>query len=100
MSNVSSSFAVLAGSPLIQMANDVLNHHHRTIHDHPKIQRAERKQVRGNIFQIETRCREQQRKRDGKRDNDRAANIAQKQEQDDDDQNRCLPSGCAARYEW
>ena len=74
------------GSRLVvpaKMAHDVLHHHHRAIHDHAEIERAERQQVRRNMSQVETDRGEQQRKRNGQSDDQRAADIAQKQEQDD-----------------
>ena len=68
------------------MADNVFDHHHRAVHDHSEIQRAERQQVCGNALQVEARRGEQQRKRDGQRDDDRSADIPEKQKEDDDDQ--------------
>jgi hypothetical protein len=34
----------------VQVADDVFHHHHRAFHHHAEIERAERKQVGGNIF--------------------------------------------------
>ena len=65
-----------------EVADDVLHHHHRAIHHHSEVQRAQRQQVRGNALQVQTGRGEQQRKRNGQRDDDRAANISEKQKQD------------------
>jgi hypothetical protein len=70
-----------------QVADDVLDHHHGAVHDHSEIQRAKRQQVRGNALQLQTGRGEQQRKRNGQRDDDRAAHISQEQKQNDHDQN-------------
>ena len=69
------------------MAHDVFDHHHRAIHDHAKIQRAERQKVRGNVLQVQANRRKQQRKRNCRRDNERATDIAKKQKQNDRNQN-------------
>ena len=65
-----------------QVAHDVLHHHHRAFHHHAEIQRAQRQQVRGNVAQVETDGREQQRERNGQRDDERAAHVAQEEKQD------------------
>ena len=73
-----------------EVAHDVLDHHHRSIHHHSEIQRAQRQQVRGNALELQTRRGEQKRKRDGQGDDDGSADIPQKQKQNDDDQNDAL----------
>ena len=65
------------------MAHDVLDHHHRAIHHHAEIQRAQRQQIGRNLPEIEADRSEQQRKRNGQRHDQGAAHVAQEQEQDD-----------------
>ena len=69
------------------MAHDVFHHDDRAVHHHAEIQRAQRQQIRGNVTQVEADGSKQQRKRNRQRDDERAAHIAQKQEQNDHDQN-------------
>ena len=59
----------------VQMADDVLDHHHCAVHHHAEIERAQREQVRWNVAQIKTYRSEEQRKRDRDRNDERAANI-------------------------
>jgi len=59
------------------MADDVFNHHHRAIHHHAEVQRAQRKQVGGNVAQVKADGSEQKRKGNGESNNDGAAHIAQ-----------------------
>ena len=75
---------------LAHVADNVLDHHHRAIHDHSEIQRAERQQVRGNALQIEARRGKQQRERHRQRDDDCPADIPEKQKENDHDQNDAL----------
>ncbi len=70
-----------------QVAQDVFDHHHAAIHHHAEIERAQRKQVGGDMAQVEQDGGEEQRKRNGQGDNKRAANVAQEQKQNDDHQN-------------
>ncbi len=65
-----------------QVDHDVFHHHHRAFHHHAEIERAEREQVGGNVVQVEADRGEEQGKRDGERDDQSAAGVAQKQEQD------------------
>ena len=71
----------------VQVADDVFDHHHRAIHHHAEIQRAQREQVRGNVPQVETNRGKKQRERNRQRDDERAADIAQENEKDDHDEN-------------
>ena len=73
-----------------QMADDVLDHHHRAVHHHAEIQRAQRKQIGGNLLQVEANRGEQERKRNRQRDDERAAHVAEKQEENDDHQDDAL----------
>src|SRR5579863_686934 len=68
---------------LAQVVNDVFHHHHRAFHYHSEVQRAERKQIGRNIVQLQADGREQQRERDGQRNDERAAHVAEKNEQDE-----------------
>ena len=74
---------MLSSRPVAEMADDVLHHHHRAIHDHAEIERAQREQIGGDVTQVEADGGEQQRKRNGERDDERAAHIAEKEKQND-----------------
>ena len=65
-----------------QHPHDVLDHHHGAFHDHAEVERAQRQQIRRNVPQVEADGGEQQRERNGQRDDQRAADIAQEDEQD------------------
>ena len=69
----------------VEMANDVLHHNHRAIHDHAEVQRAKREQVGGNTFEVETNGGKQQREWNGKGNDKGAADVAEKKKEDDDD---------------
>ena len=56
------------------------------VDDHAEVERTEREQVGGNVAQVKTDGGEEQCKRNGERDDDRAANIPKKEEQNDDDE--------------
>ena len=68
---------------LRQVAHNVLNHDHRAIDHHAEIQCAQRKQVGGNMADVQADGGKHQRKRDGERDDDGAAYVAQEQKQND-----------------
>jgi hypothetical protein len=72
------------------MADHVLDHHHRAVDQHAEVQRAQRKQVGGNVAQVEADGGEHQREGNGERNNDGAAHIAQKQKQNDRDQDHAF----------
>ena len=55
------------GVAVRQVAHDVLDHHDRAFHDHAEIERAQRKQVGGNVSQIQADGCEQQRERNRQR---------------------------------
>ena len=82
------------------VADDVFNHDDRAIDDHAEVERAERKQIGGNAFQVETDGGKQQRKRDGRGDNEGAADVAQKQKQDDRDQDHAFGQIVQHRVAW
>ena len=71
---------------MANMPHDVFDHHHRAVHDHSEIQRPKREQIGRNPSQLEARRRKQERKRDGQRDNDRTAYVAEKKEENDNHQ--------------
>src|ERR1035441_9688760 len=69
------------------MTDDIFDHHHRAIHQHSKVQRAQRKQVGGNVADVEANGGEHQCKRNGECDDNRAAYIAEEEKKNDGDQN-------------
>ena len=69
-----------------EVADHIFDHHHRAIHHHAEVQRAQRKQVGGNMTQVETDGGEQQRKGNGEGNDDCAAHVAQKEKENDRDQ--------------
>ena len=69
-----------------QQAHDVLDHDHRAFHDHSEIERSQRQQIRGNPGNLKTDGGEQKREGNGQRDDQRAADISEKDKQDDRDQ--------------
>ena len=71
---------------LSEMADDVLDHHHGAIDHHAEVQRAERKQVGGNVAEVEADGGEQQREGNGERDDDGAAHVAEEEKENDRDQ--------------
>ena len=62
-----------------EMADDVFDHDHGAIDHHAEVQRAQRKQVGGNVAEVEADGGEQQRKGNGERDDDGAAHIAEEE---------------------
>src|SRR5580698_5010082 len=63
------------------MPDDILHHHYRSIYHHSEVQSAERKQVRWNMAQVQKDRCEQQRERNGQRDDESRPSIEQKQKQ-------------------
>src|SRR5689334_19016945 len=53
-----------------QLAIDVLHHHDRAVDDYAEVNRADREQVRGDIVRMQNDEREQQRQRNGERNNE------------------------------
>src|SRR5579863_9505913 len=72
------------------MADDVFDHDYRAVHDHAKIERAEREKIRGNLRQIEADGGEQQGKRDGERDNEGGAHVAEEKKKDDGNEEKAF----------
>src|ERR1019366_8400579 len=85
--------AILDGAHLIsvQMADDVLNHYHSAVHHHAEIQCSQRQQIGGNMLEVQTDRRKQQRKRDGCGNDQRSPDIPEEEKQDDDNQRHALP---------
>ena len=73
-----------------QEAHDVLHHDDGALHDHAEIQRAEGKQVGGDVAQIEAKGSEQEGERNGESDDERAAYVAEEDKENDGDQNNSL----------
>ena len=63
---------------------------HRAVHHHSEIERAQRKQIGGNIAQIQADGSKQQREGDGQDDDKRRPEIAEKEKQNDGDQQDAL----------
>ena len=72
------------------VAHDVFDQNDGAFHDHAEIERAEREQVGGNVHQVEADGGEEQRERNGGGNDERAADIAQKQKQNDRDQDHAF----------
>ena len=72
------------------MADDVLYHHDRAVHDHAEVERSQRQQVGRNMTEVETDRSEQQRKRNGERNDQCSANIAEEEKEDDHHQDDAL----------
>ncbi len=73
--------------PRLRQATDsVLDHDHPAIHDQAEVNRAERKQVGGDAEVLHPDHGEQHGERNGAGDDQRAAHVAEQQEQHGDDQ--------------
>ena len=68
------------------LAEDVLHHEHRAIHQDAEIDRADGEQVGRGVLQVETDEGEQQRQRNGDGDDQPGAKVVEEEDQDDDDQ--------------
>jgi len=69
-----------------ELAEDVFNHHHRTIDQYPEVHGADGEQVGRGVLQVEAHEREQQGQRDAGRDNQSRAKIVQEEYENHDDQ--------------
>src|SRR5262249_22312500 len=67
------------------MAQDVLDHDHGAIDDHAEIESSQREEIRGDVPEIKKNRGEEQRKGDGDGDDEGAADVAEKQKQDEGD---------------
>jgi len=83
----------------IEMANDVLDHHHGSVHDHAKVQGAQRKKVGRNVPKIQQNGSKQQRKRNSKRDNQSATRAPEEKEKNNDHQHNPLGQVQAISFE-
>src|SRR6516164_11006336 len=72
------------------MADNVLHHHDGAVDHHPEVQRTEGEKIRGNMLQVKADRCEQQRERDGERNNQRAANVPEEEKENDDDEDDSL----------
>ena len=68
------------------VAEDVFDHHDRSVDDHAEVERAEREQVGGNVAQVEKDRGEEQREGNGDGDDQRAAHVAEKEEENQRDE--------------
>ena len=73
-----------------EMADDVLDHDHRAIDHHAEVQSAQRKQVGGNVAEVEADGGEQQREGNGEGDDDGAAHVAEEEKENDGDEDHAL----------
>ena len=72
------------------MADDVFDHDDGAFDDHSEIQSSKRKQIGGNMAQVETNRSEEEGKGDGGGNNEGAADVAEKQEEDDRDEDHAF----------
>jgi hypothetical protein len=72
------------------MADDVFHHHDRAINDEAEVNRAQAHQVAADLALHHAGHGKQQRERDGQRDDERRAPVAQHDKQHDHDENRAL----------
>ena len=70
--------------------HEVLHHHDGRIHDEPEVQRAKAHEIRRQAETLHGEEGEQQRKRDHGGREERCTKIAEKEEEDRDDQQRAL----------
>ena len=74
-----------------ELAIDVFHHDHSPVNDDPKINRANREQVRRDVVGMQNDKREEQGERNRQRDDDRSSGADQ--EKDEDDQNQDHSAG-------
>ena len=72
------------------MAHDVFHHYHSPIHHHAEVQGTQGEQVCGNMAQPQADRGKQQGEGNRERNDDRAADIAQKDEKNDHDQDHAF----------
>ena len=80
----------LAAVLLLQPVDRVLHHHHRSVHDHSEIDRAQAHQVRADAEQAHAQKADQHRERNDRGRDQRSPQIAEKQEQHDGHQHKAL----------
>ena len=74
----------------LDVAHDVFHHDHGAVHDHAEIERAERKQIRRNVTEIEKNGGEKKCEGNRDRDDQRAANVPQKNKKDERNQDHAV----------
>src|ERR1700722_5046211 len=65
-----------------EMADDVLDDDYGAVNDHSEIECAEREEIRGNFIEVEAYGSEEERERNGERDDECAAGISEEEEED------------------
>ncbi len=81
----------LVGIALVaEMADDVFDHHDGALDDHAEVERAEREEVRRDVAEVETDRGEQEGEGDRDGDDERAAEVAEKQKENDGDEDDAL----------
>ncbi len=78
------------GAGMRQQTHDIFDHDDGALDDHAEIERAQREQVGRDVPQIEAQAGKQKRERNGERDDQRAAKVAEEDEQNDRDQDDSL----------
>src|SRR5215475_2045609 len=68
----------------------VFGHDHSAVHDQPEVDRAETHQVAGDVEEAHEARGDQHRERDHRRGEQRAAPVAEQQDEDEDDDQRAL----------
>jgi len=69
-------------TPLLEQAEDVLDHEDGRVHDDPEVHRSHRDQVGGDVARVEEDERAQQRQRDDQGDHGRGPEVGAAQERD------------------
>jgi hypothetical protein len=82
---------------LREPAHRVLDDDHRAVDDQAEVDGAEAHQVPGDVGRVHHRDREEHRERDGRGDDEPAAQLAEEDEEDEDDQRRALEQVLADR---
>src|ERR1700735_1335799 len=70
---------------MAEVTNDVFHHYYSAVHDHAKVQSPERKQIRRDVTEVKADGGKEEGKRNGERDNKSAANIPQKEKENNYD---------------
>src|SRR5215831_10586763 len=73
-----------------KVAYDVLYHNNRAFHHHAEIERAQREEVRRDVAELKAGSCKQQGKRDRQSHDQGAADVAKKEEKDDDNKEDAL----------
>src|SRR5215471_11714243 len=73
-----------------QVPDDVFHHDHGAVYHHSEVERTERKQVRGDMPQVQANRSEQQRKRNRQRDDESTAHVAKEDKKNDHDKDHAF----------